>query len=37
MQQTGHTCVATLRRYVRAGSLFLENSAVALGLYRLVL
>lgn len=32
MQQTGHKSSAMLRRYVRAGSLFQENSAAALGL-----
>jgi len=31
-QQTGHKSPAMLRRYVRSGSLFLENSAAALGL-----
>ncbi len=31
-QQTGHKSPIMLRRYVRAGSLFLENSASALGL-----
>jgi len=31
-QQTGHKSSTMLRRYIRAGSLFLENSAAALGL-----
>lgn len=32
MQQTGHRCQATLRRYVRLGKLFEENSASSLDL-----
>lgn len=32
MQQTGHRSLATLHRYIRQGSLFLENSAASLGL-----
>jgi len=32
MQQTGHKNTATLRRYIREGSLFRENAAAAVGL-----
>jgi site-specific recombinase XerD len=32
MRQTGHTSVLTVRRYIRAGSLFRENAAAYLGL-----
>ena len=32
MQQTGHRSVAMVRRYIREGSLFRENSAAKLGL-----
>jgi len=32
MAQTGHRSVATLRRYIREGSLFLENAAAKVGL-----
>jgi len=32
MAQTGHRSVATLRRYIRGGSLFLENAAAKVGL-----
>ncbi|MEN6521085.1 MAG: site-specific integrase [Armatimonadota bacterium] len=32
MQQTGHRCQSTLKRYVRLGRLFEENSADSLGL-----
>lgn len=32
MQQTGHTDVRTLRRYIRDGSLFRENAAAQVGL-----
>jgi site-specific recombinase XerD len=32
MQQTGHTSVATLRRYVRQATLFQENAASGIGL-----
>jgi hypothetical protein len=32
MAQTGHRSLATLRKYVREGSLFLENAAAKAGL-----
>jgi hypothetical protein len=32
MQQTGHKNTATLRRYIREGSLFRENAAAEVGL-----
>ena len=32
MQQTGHKNTAMLRRYIREGSLFRENTASAVGL-----
>ena len=32
MNQTGHRSLATLRRYIREGSLFLENAAAKTGL-----
>jgi hypothetical protein len=32
MQQTGHRSVATVRRYIRDGSLFRDNAAAAVGL-----
>jgi len=32
MQQTGHTDVRTLRRYIRDNSLFRENAAAQIGL-----
>ena len=32
MAQTGHCSMATLRRYIREGSLFLENAAAKVGL-----
>jgi len=32
MAQTGHRSLATLRRYIREGSLFLENAAAKVGL-----
>ena len=32
MQQTGHRCAGTLKRYLRLGRIFEENSADALGL-----
>jgi integrase len=32
MAQTGHRSLATLRRYIREGSLFLENAAARVGL-----
>lgn len=32
MNQTGHRSVATVRRYIRDGSLFLENAAAKIGL-----
>jgi integrase len=31
--QTGHKAMAILRRYIRAGSLFRENAAAAVGLW----
>ena len=31
-QQTGHTSMAVLRRYIRSGSLFRENAAAPVGL-----
>jgi integrase len=31
-QQTGHTSMAVLRRYIRSGSLFRENAAARVGL-----
>ena len=36
MNQTGHRSVEMVRRYIREGSLFRENSAGKLGLYRRV-
>ena len=32
MAQTGHRSLATLRKYIREGSLFLENAAAKVGL-----
>ena len=32
MAQTGHRSLATLRKYIRQGSLFLENAAAKVGL-----
>jgi integrase len=32
MAQTGHRSLATLRKYIRSGSLFLENAAARVGL-----
>jgi hypothetical protein len=32
MNQTGHRSTAMIRRYIRDGNLFLENSAGKLGL-----
>jgi len=32
MAQTGHRSVTTLRRYIRQGSLFIENAAGKVGL-----
>jgi integrase len=32
MAQTGHRSLATLRKYIREGSLFLENAAARVGL-----
>ena len=32
MKQTGHKSVVTLRKYIRAGELFVENAADSLGL-----
>jgi len=32
MAQTGHRSLTTLRRYIREGSLFLENAAAKVGL-----
>ncbi|MGA3076196.1 MAG: tyrosine-type recombinase/integrase [Bryobacteraceae bacterium] len=32
MAQTGHRSLATLRKYIREGSLFLENAAAQVGL-----
>jgi integrase len=32
MNQTGHRSVNTVRRYIRDGSLFIDNAATVLGL-----
>jgi integrase len=32
MAQTGHRSLGTLRKYIREGSLFLENAAAKVGL-----
>ena len=32
MNQTGHTSEKMVRRYIRAGSLFLDNAAAGVGL-----
>ncbi|MGI8991121.1 MAG: hypothetical protein ACR2I2_16275 [Bryobacteraceae bacterium] len=32
MNQTGHRSLATVRRYIREGSLFLENAVAQTGL-----
>ena len=32
MQQTGHRSLATVRKYIREGSLFRDNPAAKLGL-----
>jgi hypothetical protein len=32
MNQTGHKSLPTLRRYIREGSLFLDNAAAQVGL-----